>query len=61
MAPARMAAATLRFSTISFQKWNGANFASTGEGDHKNQVAEDGEDEGVEDRRTSRAPGQMPT
>jgi hypothetical protein len=56
-----MAAATLRFSTISFQKWNGANFASTGEGDHKNQVAEDGEDEGVEDRRTSRAPGQMPT
>jgi len=32
-----------------------------GEGDRKNQDAEDGEDEGVEDWRTSRAPGGMPT
>ncbi len=49
-APARMAAATLRSSTISFQTMERRQFRHDGQGDHKNQDAEGGEDEGVEDR-----------
>ena len=47
-APARIAAATFRSSTMAFQTSNGRDFGERGEGHHEEPDAQAGEDQGIE-------------